>query len=77
MSDAHSSGTIAEGTNRMGDRHDASQSEPTFTLARPAGIAAQVGGNAATAISSRRAHTVSGTSIPTEEPVQGQSRSST
>jgi len=71
ISETHSSGTIAEGTIRMGDRRDASQSEPMFTLARPAGIAAQVGGNAAVPISSRRAHTAAGTSIATRNRFKG------
>jgi hypothetical protein len=41
----HSSGTIADGTSSRTDRFDASQPDPTMTLARPAGIDAQVAGS--------------------------------
>ena len=45
MSETHSSGTITEGTIKIGDVSDDSQFEPAFALARPAGIAAHAGGN--------------------------------
>ncbi len=45
---ARSSGTMTEGTNSIGDRNDASQAEPIFTLAWPAGIVDHAGGSEAT-----------------------------
>ena len=47
---------------RVVERSDASQVEPSFTLARPAGMADQVGGSVAISSSSRRAQTSPGTS---------------
>jgi hypothetical protein len=63
MSETHSSGTMTEGTIKIGDVSEDSQFEPTFTLARPAGMAAHAWGNFAISNSSRFAHTASGTSI--------------
>jgi hypothetical protein len=63
MSAVQSSGTITDGTSKMVERPDDSQSEPTLTLARPAGIAAHACGNLSCGNSSRRAHTPSGMSM--------------
>src|SRR5207249_3373776 len=76
MSAASSSGTITEGTIRIADLTDVNQSEPIFTLARPAGIAAHVGGSFATSSSSRRGHTTSGASIATRYRFNGSPASS-
>ena len=58
-----SSGTMTEGTNKIGDRLDVIQEEPILELASPAGIALQAAGKSPCCNSSRAAQTSSGTSI--------------
>src|ERR1035437_4425059 len=62
---ARSSGTITDGTSKMGDLMDASHSVPSFTLARPAGMADQFIGHDAASTSSLNFHTDVGTSSRT------------
>ena len=73
---ADSSGTMTDGTSRIAERRDESQSEPSLTLARPAGIAAHVAGIATGSTSSRRAHTRSSRSMATRNQFNGNPASS-
>src|SRR2546423_12917579 len=76
ISETHSSGTITEGTISTADRSDVIQSDPNFALARPAGMAAHVGGIFATSTCSRRAHVASDTSISIRYRLDGSPESS-
>ena len=77
MSVTNSSGTMTDGTNKIADACDFSQSEPILMLAEPAGIADQVSGRVVTSRLWRCCHTLSGTSICNTNRLSGRPASST